>query len=572
MKCYNSVLLNDHLREKLLLNTTKKETPAIQNRLFALIIIAFILYSAVFIYKMVFYVDGKPYTALFDDAMISMTYARNLAGGHGLVWNAGGERVEGFTNPLWVAFMAGFHILPIPENWMSLPIQISGALFLLGSFFYLRKMALNVSPGQSRVMLLAVLLTAFYYPLINWSLIGLEVSVLLLWINIVVFLMLRVLDTGKFSRTIYILMGVATLVRMDAAVTYLTIWGLLWFFDKNNRRRHLLEGILFLALFLGGQTIVRKLYYGEWLPNTYYLKVEGWPLWSRLRRGLEVFIQFAKGFFWPLVIFPFTVFIFRRDRKTLILALIFFAQVIYSIYVGGDSWEHRGGSNRFLSLGMPAFFLLFSMACFYWYDWGINLIHRYRLKNVKGFRSVAISGFTIFVIISILMWNRMVDNGNPISNLSKPAENSLRYFLLLEPSVYISGSERTSMDGLIIRELTEPGARVATIAAGNTCYFAHRNCIDLFGKSDPIIAHAGIQVPFDSNWQVLRPGHVKFNYKYSIGQLKPDIVVELVKSTVGIGELYLENYKAPVINGHIMYFKNDSPFINWKLLEKIRED
>jgi hypothetical protein len=554
------------------MRASKKETSTLHDRLFVLIIIAFLIYSGIFIAKLVFDVNGKPYTALFDDAMISMTYARNLAQGNGLVWNAGGARIEGFTNPLWVVFMAGFHLFPIPENWMSLPIQISGGLFLLGSLFYLRKMALNVSPGQSRVMLLTVLLTAFYYPLINWSLIGLEVSVLLLWINISVFLLLRVLDTGKFSRAIYILMGIGTLIRMDAVVTYLTIWGLLFIFDKNNRQRHLLEGALFLVLFMGGQTLLRKLYYGEWLPNTYYLKVEGWPLWSRLQRGSQVFIEFAKGFFWPLVIFPFTVFLFRRDRKILILVLIFLAQVAYSIYVGGDSWEHRGGSNRFISLGMPCLFLLFSMACFHWYDWLLNLIHRNRPGNEKRSHTLISGGLALFVVLSILMWNRMVDNGNPISNLSNPAENSLRYFLLLEPSVFISGSERSTKDGLVIQELTEPGATVGMIAAGNTCYFSHRECIDLFGKSDPVIAHAGIQVPFDASWQVLRPGHVKFNYQYSIGQLKPDIVVELVRSTVNLGLPYLENYAAPVINGHIMYFKNDSPFINWKLLEEKRED
>ncbi|PKO14708.1 MAG: hypothetical protein CVU39_13340 [Chloroflexi bacterium HGW-Chloroflexi-10] len=554
------------------MNPTKKETPAIQNWLFALILVAFLIYSTIFIVKMVFYVDEKPYTALFDDAMISMTYARNLAEGYGMVWNPGGERVEGFTNPLWVVFMAGVHLLPIPENWTSLPIQISGALFLLGSLFYLRKMALNVSPGQSRVMLLTVLLTAFYYPLINWSLIGLEVSVLLLWINIVVFLMLRVLDTGKFSRIIYILMGIATLIRMDAAVTYLTIWGLLFIFDKNNRRRHLLEGGFFLLIFMGGQTILRKLYYGEWLPNTYYLKVEGWPLWSRVQRGFTVFIEFTKGFFWPLMILPFTVFIFRRDRKTLILALVYLAQVIYSIYVGGDSWEHRGGSNRFISLGMPSLFLLFSMACFYWYDWGMKLVRRFLPKGENVIRPVAISGLSLFLILSILMWNRMINNGGPITNLQSPTENNLRFFLLLQRSIYMPGSERYAIDGLMIRELTEPGARVATVAAGNICYFMHRECIDLFGKSDPVIAHAGIQVPFDSHWKVLKPGHVKFNYEYSIGQLQPDVVVELASSTVDLGLPFVENYTAPKINRHTMYFKNDSPFVHWDKLEEMRED
>jgi hypothetical protein len=41
----------------------------------------------------------------FDDAFISYRYANNLVSGHGLVFNPG-ERVEGYTNFLWVMFSA----------------------------------------------------------------------------------------------------------------------------------------------------------------------------------------------------------------------------------------------------------------------------------------------------------------------------------------------------------------------------------------------------------------------------------------------------------------------------------
>ncbi len=539
--------------------------------LFIGIILVFVLYCGVFIYKTIFSVNGTTYTALFDDAMISMTYARNFAQGHGLVWNAGGERVEGYTNPLWVVFMAGFHLLPISENWMSLPIQICGALFLLGSLFSLRKIALNVTEGKTKGMLLAVFITAFYYPLVNWSLIGLEVSVLLLWINVSILLALQVLDTGKFSHWLYILMGIATLVRIDTAITYVTIWGFLILFDKKNRKQHFWEGLLILLAFLGGQTIFRKLYYGEWLPNTYYLKMESWPLWSRVRRGWAVFMEFIKGFFWPLMLVPLTIFIFKRDRKTLFLMLIFLAQVAYSIYVGGDAWEHRGGSNRFISLGMPVFLLLFSMACFEWYEWVTKKISTRLPKAKKSIKKINSGVFALFIILSMLMWNRLIDNGNPISNLKDPAENSLRYFLLLEPTIYRSGTKRETVDALLINQLTDEKATVATVAAGNICYFVHRECIDLFGKSDPVVAHGGIQVPLDADWEDLRPGHVKFNYKYSIGELQPDVVVEIMKSTQDQADPYLTNYVRATINGHLMYFKADSPYIHWDILEQLRE-
>src|SRR5437870_9145345 len=47
---------------------------------------------------------------VIDDAFISFRYAENLVRGYGLVYNPG-ERVEGYTNFLWVLLIAGFHAL-----------------------------------------------------------------------------------------------------------------------------------------------------------------------------------------------------------------------------------------------------------------------------------------------------------------------------------------------------------------------------------------------------------------------------------------------------------------------------
>src|SRR5207249_745853 len=76
------------------------------------IAIALAAYALLYIFRMSFLVDGVRYFTLADDQMISMRYAENLAHGHGLVWNAGGPRVEGYTNFLWMLYMAAFHLLP----------------------------------------------------------------------------------------------------------------------------------------------------------------------------------------------------------------------------------------------------------------------------------------------------------------------------------------------------------------------------------------------------------------------------------------------------------------------------
>lgn len=54
-----------------------------------------------------FLLNHFPY-GLVDDAYIPMTYARNLVEGHGIVFYPGGERVEGFTSPLWMFVLSIF--------------------------------------------------------------------------------------------------------------------------------------------------------------------------------------------------------------------------------------------------------------------------------------------------------------------------------------------------------------------------------------------------------------------------------------------------------------------------------
>src|SRR4029450_2282074 len=51
------------------------------------------------------------YRFLCDDAFISFRYAHNLASGQGLVFNPGFERVEGYSNFLWVVVLAAFDAL-----------------------------------------------------------------------------------------------------------------------------------------------------------------------------------------------------------------------------------------------------------------------------------------------------------------------------------------------------------------------------------------------------------------------------------------------------------------------------
>src|SRR3954469_24888634 len=98
---------------------------------FLLLLVLFLTYAGLFIYRTSFVVGGERYFSLFDDAMISMRYARNVARGLGPVWNPGGERVEGYTNPLWVGYMAAIHLRPLPASKASLVVQLTAAALLV---------------------------------------------------------------------------------------------------------------------------------------------------------------------------------------------------------------------------------------------------------------------------------------------------------------------------------------------------------------------------------------------------------------------------------------------------------
>ncbi len=542
-----------------------------------LIALAYAAYAAEFIRQSSFLADGTRYFALFDDAMISMTYARNLAHGAGLVWNAGGPRVEGFSNPLWVAYMAFFHLFPIPEAKISLLIQISGLIFFLGSLLYVEKIARRLMPDNSVGVYLAVLVTAFYYPFSVWNLLGTEVSLLLLVMTAAAWEATQVLDSGRFSRRLYILLGFATLVRIDMAVPFILIWGWLLWFDVQNRRRHLLWGGASLLGFLGGQTLVRWLYYGQLLPNTYYLKMTGYPAGLRIRRGFLVLLDFFSGLKFPLYFLPLVPVFFKDRKLTGLLLLAFLAQCAYSVYVGGDAWEYRGGSNRFISLGMPFFFILYITAAAYVMGFALDWLARTTEKVIRDESWARVASITVrigsglvlflFGAVSILYFDRLADKGSLRFDLQHPSNrnNPIRYAFLLERPLFTKGNERYTKDALIIRAMTTPDATVALVGAGNLSYFLDRYSIDLLGKSDARIAREPVRISTDpADFLDFRPGHNKWDYAYSIGELKPDVIVEVFKySDATEADPYLADYEVRTVNGHPMYFRIGSAAIFW---------
>src|SRR5690349_21804534 len=146
---------------------------------------------AVFIVRPSVDVRGTRWFTLFDDAMISLTYARNLADGHGLVWNPGGPAVEGYTNPLWTIIMAGLHHAGLSEALVPLAVSVVSAALVIGCVLLAAALARRLAPTSRRAPAFAAALVGLCYPLVYWSLRGMEVGLVTFLILAGVVLALR---------------------------------------------------------------------------------------------------------------------------------------------------------------------------------------------------------------------------------------------------------------------------------------------------------------------------------------------------------------------------------------------
>ena len=469
---------------------------------------AFGVYAALYIARTSFIVDGVRYFTLADDQMISMRYAENLARGFGLVWNPGGERIEGYTNFLWVVYMAIFHAAHVPKHLISLCIEASGAVFLALNLFVVHRIAVRIFKDD-RVALLAVAMTAFYIPLDNWAFQGTEVSVITLLVSLGV---LWTLDSWESEATpwrLWVLLGATTLIRPDMVV-FAGVIALAVAIGHRRRVAMLSTSAVLVGALVAGETAFRLWYFGDPLPNTYYLKVTGIPALMKTSRGLFVAVLFLSQLSPLIAAMAFSGRLRRPTRGQGLLLAVFATQVAYSVSIGGDAWEWWGGSNRFIAIAMPLFFVVAADACVHVWEGFIGAM------DSRAMRLAAPA--VVLVTIAGLNWMAFA--------LTNDRTLPLKRLLLIVKPYETESDERAVRAGLALRAFTSPDAVVGVIWAGAIPYFSERTCVDLLGKMDRRIAHepmraANTKVPW---WAAFHPGHMKWDYDYSIGQLRPDVI------------------------------------------------
>jgi arabinofuranosyltransferase len=286
---------------------------------------------------------AQQYGWLCDDAFISFRYAKHFAEGHGLVFNLG-ERVEGYSNFLWVLELGALKALfgaHIPTT--------SVVLSVLATLAYVALTALlaKSTPHASRVstvIWVALALLVTNRNVLVWTTSGLETR----QFSALVLLAVWAALAGRSSPRMYALsslaLGLAGLTRPEGPMLFAGV--VAWYFlDSRLRQRFSFKELLFLALpfvlLCGAHYLFRYSYYGQWLPNTYYAKVvRPWPD-AGLSYLTAAFCDSGLYILAPLAVLGAVLRLGRRDTLHVLSAVLVVPHAVYIMLVGGDHFEFR---------------------------------------------------------------------------------------------------------------------------------------------------------------------------------------------------------------------------------------
>lgn len=231
-----------------------------------------------------------------DDMYIFLRYAENLVRGEGLVYNPG-ERVEGFSSPLWVALLAaGMGAGAEGVAWSKVLALGSFGALLAGLYRFGRE-RLEVSRP---VALAGCCFAALNSYLVSWSLWGLETPAYLALMVWTAVLFGRVAGAPSRGGAIALAAvgGAFSLSRPEAPLFLAAIGAAavvepLRPREMLDRLRRLAPSIAGIAAVFAAYLAFRRLYYGLWLPNTGYAKHGSGFAWSHLEP------LWAQGASWP---------------------------------------------------------------------------------------------------------------------------------------------------------------------------------------------------------------------------------------------------------------------------------
>lgn len=241
---------------------------------------------------------GRSWSFTVDDAAITYSYARNLAQGHGLVLNVGGERVEGATNFLWTLMLAPAGALGVSHEGLSKWLGVTfGALALV---------AIATLPSAMRARppryfdLCAPLICALMPNYTIWTVSGLENGLCAALLAAALHALAREeRDEERFpwsSVFLYLLF----LTRPDGALFSFAVGAakLLRKIKPSRPRRQDVLWVLTLAVGVFAIELFRLAYFAWPFPNTFYAKTRGFGLRDALLNLRSDGWAYLGGWLW----------------------------------------------------------------------------------------------------------------------------------------------------------------------------------------------------------------------------------------------------------------------------------
>lgn len=279
---------------------------------------------------------GLIWTAwLSDDAFITFRCMDNFVHGRGLVWNVG-ERVQAFTNPLWLFLL-------------SVPYALTGELYwvaILAGFIGTGVVAALLVRGASSaaVAALGVLLLAGSKAFLEYGTSGLENPLLGVVVLLAVGAYLAPTDTAQRATRVAWATSFAFLTRPDALVFTGVLCVAAWVESPTVRTtRRMIVGFS-PALAWEAFSLV---YYGSLVPNTAIAKLSGdLPRDEVLQQGLHYLQNSLRWDPLTLTTVVVAVLVFaprpgRWRRRESIVVLAVLLHLVYLVRVGGDFMSGR---------------------------------------------------------------------------------------------------------------------------------------------------------------------------------------------------------------------------------------
>ena len=145
----------------------------------------------------------------------------------------------------------------------------------------------------------------------------------------------------------------------------------------------------------------------------------------------------------------------------------------------------------------------------------------------------------------------------------------MKDLLLFNSPPHVENNKTMVERALLIKQITTPEAAIAVTWAGAIPYFSERKTIDILGKTDKTVARMKMrQSSGPDRFKYFLPGHLKYDYSYSIGQLQPDAVLQFW-GDLQEAEPYINGkYTKLVAIDKVFYLKNGSTAILWQKFMK----